>query len=177
MRALMLCLALAIALAGCAQAPQGWAVPPGGPHEAYVDRVLAELAEVHADTLEGFARRREIDEGVVGRLEATFTPEEAAHRRAGLENVLANELEGFAGTDGPRPAAVRSLPRVASGCVVAEVDVALPSGAGVEPPPEAAVVVELREADVDQATNPTGWVIAREELVPDGDVAAVSGCS
>ena len=168
---------LLLGLAGCAAEPEGWELPPDGPHEAYVDRVLSELAEIHADTLEEFARTREIGDDVAARLEATFTPEEARHRRTGLGNVLANDLEGFSGDQGPRPVAVRSLPRVADGCVLAEIDVPLASGpAGVEPPADAAVVVELHRADVDEATNPTGWVIAREELVPDGDVEADPGC-
>ena len=178
MRAYVWCLAFVLAVAGCTEASDDWDVPSDGPHEAYVDRVLSELAEVHADTLDDFAERRQIDERIIARLEATFTEEEAGHRRAGLENVLANDLEGFAGTEGPRPIAVRSLPGITGECVIAETDVALPTGAGaIQAPAEASVVVELHRADVEEATNPTGWVIAREELVPDGNAESVSGCS
>lgn len=174
---------LAIALmVGACTSEEDFTVPATGVHEAYVARVVDALAEAHVETLRVVEDEREVTTEVQARLAATFAPEEARRRADGLRNVLAQDLEGFPGSRGAPSRRVHGLLDANGDCVLAEVEVAFPvvedpvagedAAPGQEPPVGPGgqgagrpVVVELRRAAVDEAVNPTGWVIAREELV------------
>ncbi len=176
--------ALAVAVGACS-GPEDFAVPPTGPHEAYVARVVEALAATHAETLALLEEQGAVSEEVEARLAATFASGEAGRRADGLRNVLAGDLEGFPGAEGAPSRRFRDLLDADETCVLVEVEVAFPAGGlpasagqrAVESGPDGArrpVVVELRRAEVDEAVNPTGWVIAREELVT--GPAAARGC-
>lgn len=168
-------LAIALMVGGCT-GEEDFTVPATGVHEAYVARVVDALAEAHVETLRVVEDEREVTTEVQARLAATFAPEEALRRADGLRNVLAQDLEGFPGSRGAPSRRVQGLLDADGDCVLAEVEVAFPvvedPAAGQQPPVPGGgqgagrpVVVELRRAAVDEAVNPTGWVIAREELV------------
>ncbi len=181
-----LCVLVAlVVVVGACSGPEDFAVPATGPHEAYVARVVDALAAAHAETLALLEEEGAVTDEVEARLAATFAPGEAGRRADGLRNVLAGDLEGFPGAEGAPSRRVQGLLEADGACVLVEVEVAFPaigspaSGAprAAEPGPDGAgrsVVVELARAEVDEAVNPTGWVIVREELVTDPAVAR--GC-